>query len=231
MHLESGRYKAVEALVRLPDGKGGYFPAGQVISLAERNAMVEALGDYVLANACSFMREWGEELGVQRMGINLSVQQLLVGNSAEHLLQLISAANVEPGRITLEITESILIQSIDHAAETLEKLRKAGIHIALDDFGVGYSSLNYLSNLPVDIIKIDRSLTQQILTNEKQYALLRSIVDMSVINDLSVVAEGVESGAEQKMIASAGVQYIQGYYYARPMPGEELIVSLKGRQG
>lgn len=231
MHLESGQYKAVEALVRLPDGEGGYFPAGQVISLAERNAMVEALGDYVLANACSFMREWGEELGVQRMGINLSVQQLLVGNSAEHLLQLISAANVEPGRITLEITESILIQSIDHAAETLEKLRKAGIHIALDDFGVGYSSLNYLSNLPVDIIKIDRSLTQQILTNEKQYALLRSIVDMSVINDLSVVAEGVESGAEQKMIASAGVQYIQGYYYARPMPGEELIVSLKGRQG
>ena len=83
----------------------------------------------------------------------------------------------------------------------------------------------------MDIIKIDRSLTQQILTNEKQYALLRSIVDMSVINDLSVVAEGVESGAEQKMIASAGVQYIQGYYYARPMPGEELIVSLKGRQG
>ena len=86
-----------------------------------------------------------------------------------------------------------MIQSIDHAAETLQKLRQTGIHIALDDFGVGYSSLNYLSNLPVDIIKIDRSLTTQILTNEKQYALLESIVGMSLVNDLIVVVEGVES--------------------------------------
>ncbi len=222
MHLETGRYKAAEALVRLPDGKGGYFPAGQVISLAERNGRVEALGDYVLTHACAFMQSWGDVLGIDRMAVNLSVQQLLVGNSAAHLLQMICATGVAPQRITLEITESVLIQSIDRAAETLKQLRQAGIHIALDDFGVGYSSLNYLSNLPVDVIKIDRSLTQQILTNKKQYTLLKAIVEMSQVNDLAVVAEGVESEAEQKLISLAGVQYIQGYYYARPMPGEEL---------
>ena len=107
-----------------------------------------------------------------------------------------------------------MIQSIDQAAQALEKLRRAGVHIALDDFGVGYSSLNYLSNLPVDIIKIDRSLTRQILTSPKQYALLKSIVEMASINELSVVAEGVETRAEQQAIANSGVHYIQGYYYA-----------------
>ena len=156
------------------------------------------------------------------MGINLSVQQLLVGNSAGHLLELIGSSGVDPRKVTLEITESILIQSIDQAAQVLGKLRQAGIHVALDDFGVGYSSLNYLSNLPVDILK-----TKQILTDQKQLALLKSIVEMARINDLMVVAEGVETQAEQAIITSAGVQYIQGYYYARPMPGEKLTEFLK----
>lgn len=222
MMLAEGRYSVAEALVRLPDGKGGYFSAGQVISLAERNGIVEELGDYVLRRSCLFMRERGQALGLDRIGVNISVQQLLVGNSAEHLLGLIRSAGVDPRLVTLEITESILIQSIDQAAQALGELRKAGIHIALDDFGVGYSSLNYLSNLPVDIIKIDRSLTRQILTNRKQNALLHSIVEMASINDLLVVAEGVETQAEQQAIAGSGVHYIQGYHYARPMPEEAL---------
>lgn len=222
MLLQDGRYTAAEALARLRDGKGGYFPAGQVVSLAERNGIVEELGEYMLSRACLFMHRRGGALGLQRIGVNLSVQQLLVGDSADRLLRLIRSAGLDPKLVTLEITESILIQSIDQAAQALEKLRQAGAHIALDDFGVGYSSLNYLSNLPVDIIKIDRSLTRQILSNPKQYALLKSIVDMAAINGLSVVAEGVETQAEQAAIAASGVRYIQGFYYARPMPEEEL---------
>lgn len=222
MQLQTGRYSVAEALVRLSDGKGGYFSAGQVISLAERNGIVEDLGDYVLHRACSFMHEHGSAWGLKRIGVNISVQQLLVENSADHLLKLIRSTGVDPQFVTLEITESILIQSIDQAAKALENLRQAGVHIALDDFGVGYSSLNYLSNLPVDILKIDRSLTRQILTNPKQYALLKSIVEMARINELSIVAEGVETQAEQQAISKSGVHHIQGYYYARPMPEEEL---------
>lgn len=225
--LKNGVYSSVEALVRLPDGNGGYFPAGQVVSLAERNDIVERLGDYVLCHACTFMREHGEELGLAHIGVNLSVQQLLVRDSAGHLQELIRNSGANVKQITLEITESILIQSIDQAAEALEALQQAGIHIALDDFGVGYSSLNYLSNLPVDIIKIDRSLTKQILTNFKQHMLLKSIVEMASINGLKVVVEGVELEEEQKIIAASGVHYIQGYYYARPMPEKELISFLK----
>ena len=227
MLLETGNYSAVEALVRLSDGKNGYFSAAQVISLAERNGIVEQLGDYVLTHACSFMKARGEKLGLLRIGVNLSVQQLLIGNSAVHIKNLIQNAGIKTEQVTLEITESILIQSMDQAAETLEDLRRDGIHIALDDFGVGYSSLNYLSNLPVDIIKIDRSLTKQILTNFKQHTLLKAIVDLASTNGLAVVAEGVETESEQQIIAVSGVQYIQGYYYARPMPEEELIQFLK----
>lgn len=223
MRLETGVYDSAEALVRLPDGKGGYFPANQVVVLAERNGQVELLGDYVLTRACCFMRDYGEKLGLKHIHINLSVQQLLVGNSAEHILRLIYLTGVSPDKIILEITESILIQSLDSASETLKKFREEGIRIALDDFGVGYSSLNYLSNLPVDVIKIDRSLIQQICNNPKQYALLKAIVKMAEINFLTVVAEGVENEAEQKIISESGVQYIQGYYYARPVRDNELI--------
>lgn len=197
-----------------------------MISLAERNGIAEELGDYVLLQACMFMYRCGRKSGLRRICINLSVQQLLVGNSADHLLKLIRSAGIDPGAVTLEITESVLIQSIDQAAQALEKLRKAGVRIALDDFGVGYSSLNYLSNLPVDIIKIDRSLTRQILSNPKQCALLKSIVNMASINGLSVVAEGVETQEEQQEIAESRVDYIQGYFYARPMPEEELCLFL-----
>lgn len=226
-HLKSGKYISVEALTRLPDCKGGYFPAGKVVSLAERSGMAEQLGEYVLSRACHFMHTQGELLGLHHMGINLSVQQLLTENCADQLLNLISDSGVKTDRISLEITESILIQSIEQASVILNELRKTGIRIALDDFGIGYSSLNYLSNLPVDIIKIDKSLTKQILTDKKQHALVQSIVEMAKINDLTVVAEGIETEEEQKAFAALSVQYIQGFYYAKPMQEKQLIDFLK----
>ena len=142
-------------------------------------------------------------------------------NISDHLLSIIRASGADNGQITLELTESVLIQSIEHASSTLEALRQAGIQIALDDFG-RLQQPNYLFNLPVDVIKIDRSLTQQICTSHKQRALLNSIVEMAEVNALTVVAEGVETLEEQRVVAASGVQYIQGYYYARPMCEEAL---------
>lgn len=227
MNLKTGRFIAVEALGRLPDGKGGYFPADQVISLAEREGMMEQLGDYVLECACRLMCDRGEELGLSHMGVNVSVQQLLVGNSADHLLNIIRTSGAKPEQVTLEITEGILIRSIEKTAATLEQLRRENLRIALDDFGEGYSSLNYLSNLPADVIKIASSLTGQICSNPKQYALLRAIVEMAKINSMTVVVEGVETEEVQQMIAASGVEYIQGYYFARPMSEEALIDFLR----
>lgn len=227
MHLTTESFNTAEALVRLPDGNGGYFSAFQVVALAERSGMVDQLGDYVLSRSGRFINAQGKALGLKNIHVNLSVQQLLVENITDHLLSIIHASGADNEQITLELTESVLIQSIEHASSTLEALRQAGIQIALDDFGVGYSSLNYLFNLPVDVIKIDRSLTQQICTSYKQRALLNSIVEMADVNALTVVAEGVETSEEQKEIAASGVHYIQGYYYARPMREEILIEFLK----
>ncbi len=227
LFVENGRFEAVEALVRLPDGLGGYYSAGQVVALAERSGLVEQLGDYVLKRACGFMHDYDKELGLLHMSVNLSVQQLLIGNSGEHLRNIIGSSGGDHKKITLEITESVLIQSMKEASATLGRLREHGIRIALDDFGVGYSSLNYLSNLPVDVIKIDRALIQQICTSRKQYALLCSIVDIAKVNSLTVVSEGIETEEEQKLVSASGVQYIQGYYYARPMRETQLIEFLK----
>ena len=229
MHLGSGRFTAVEALVRLPDGNGGYYSSEQVVDLAERRGMVKEFGDYVLDRAGRFMNSQGSELGLLRMCVNLSVQQLLVGNSVEQLLELIRSTGVKADQITLEITESILIQSVEFARGALEQLRQTGLHIALDDFGAGYSSLNYLFNLPVDVVKIDRSLTSQIRTNPKQNTLLRAIVKMAKINSLTVVLEGIETPEEQELIKTSGAEFVQGFCYARPMREDELVSFLKER--
>lgn len=229
LDTQTGRFTAAEALLRLPDGKGGFFPAGQVIAIAERNSMMEQVGEYVLGKACAFMAAQGQALGLKRMGVNVSVQQLLSESGLNSLLAQVSDAGVSPQVVTLEITESMLIQSIDKAADMLAQLREIGIRIALDDFGVGYSSLNYLSSLPVDTIKIDRSLTREVMHSRKQHALLRAIVEMAAINGLAVVAEGVETEQEQALIARSGVDFIQGYYYAKPMDGDTLAAFLRAQ--
>ncbi len=229
-HQQSGRFTAAEALVRLPDGKGGYIPAGQMIDIAERNGMVGQVGEYVMNRACTFMRDKGELLGLESMGINLSVQQLLVENSVDRILSQIKETGVDPRRITLEITETVLIQSIDQAKRILEELSALGMRIALDDFGIGFSSLNYLLNLPVHALKIDRTMTQRITGSLKQYALLKAITDMADINRIDVVVEGVETEQELELIAAAKVTYIQGFYYSKPLPGERLEQFLKSRQ-
>ena len=123
----------------------------------------------------------------------------------------------------------MLIQSVEFARGALEQLRQAGLHIALDDFGAGYSSLNYLFNLPVDVVKIDRSLTSQIRTNPKQNTLLRAIVKMAKINSLTVVLEGIETPEEQELIKTSGAEFVQGFCYARPMREDELVSFLKER--
>lgn len=212
----------LEALLRLPDGTGSYFPACQVIAVAEQNSIMEQVGDYVLEQTCRFVAECREKYMLKSVGINLSVQQLLVNNCVNHILERIHAAGLDPRFINLEITESILIQSVDKAADILKKLQQAGVSITLDDFGNGYSGLNYLSNLPVNTIKIDRSLIHHVLDSPKQRSLLSTIITMAEINNLSVVVEGVETQEELDLICEFGVDYIQGYYFAKPMPRHEL---------
>lgn len=227
MKYDKQKYTAVEALLRLKGKDGKYIQADRVIAIAERRGIMERVGDYILSKACTFYKNYGNEYGLERIGINISVQQFMIENSAEHILSIIEASGIESSVVSLEITETMLIQSLKHMENVLNKLRANGIHIILDDFGVGYSSLNYLSNLPVDGLKVDRSLTASVVSSEKQLTLLHAIVNMAKINNLWIVAEGVESAEELESIVSARVDYIQGYYYSKALNEKELIKLLK----
>ncbi len=160
------------------------------------------------------------------MGINLSVQHFVVENCTDGILKAIRESGVEPDVVSLEITETVLIQSFDKIKDISMRLQKAGLRIALDDFGAGDSSLNYLSRLPVDVLKIDRGLTGSVMDSPKQHALLKAIVDMARINGMAIVAEGVETAEVRDIVQASGVDYIQGFFYAKPMPEEELILRL-----
>lgn len=230
MNLHTGAFTTAEALLRLRDAQGNILPTDQVIAIAERNGLVIRIGEYVLRRSCSFMQRDGLRLGLWRVGVNLSVQHFLVENCAEGILEIIRTSGVEPNIISLEITETVLIQSFDKIKNIFMQLQKAGMRIVLDDFGAGYSSLKYLSHLPVDVLKIDRGLIRGLLNSPKQCTLLKAIVDIARICSIDIVAEGVETAEVRDIVQASGVDYIQGFFYAKPMPEDELVLMLSAFQ-
>lgn len=228
-HLQIGLFTGAEALVRLPDDNGGYVPAGQVIEIAEKNGLIGQVGEYVMHRACTFMENKGKKLGLQSMGVNLSVQQLLVENSVSAIIGQIRKTGLDPKCVTVEITETVLIQSIELAEGILKELSSHGVRIALDDFGIGYSSLNYLMNLPVNVLKFDRSMSRKSVSSKKQYLLLKAMIQMADINQMDVVVEGVETEEEWRMLASTSASYIQGFYYSKPLPEGKLAEFLRNK--
>ena len=222
-HLKRERFTGTEALVRLPHGNGGYVPAGQVIEIAEKNGLVGQVGEYVIHRACTFASR--ENLGLNLW--NQLCQYSSLKNSVPSIIGHIKKTGLDPKCITFEITETVLIQSIELAKGILDELSSYGVRIALDDFGIGYSSLNYLLNLPVNVLKFDRSMTKKSVDSEKQYALLKAMIQMADINQMDVVAEGVETKEEWKMLTSTSASYIQGFYYSKPLPEEKLMQFLR----
>lgn len=229
-NIKKNTFTSAEALIRLKDDNGGYFPAIQVIEIAEKNGVVEKIGNYVLERVCKFMRDFGRDFGLDSIGVNTSIQQFLVEDCVDNILKIINKNKISPNNISLEITETLLMSSLDKMNSIILELKKSDISIALDDFGKGYSSLNYLSNLPVDVIKVDKSLVKNIVTSPKQLLILKSIIEMAEINNMKVVVEGIEEEEEQKKVASFGVDYIQGFYYAKPMPEKDLIELLESKK-
>ena len=163
--------------------------------------------------------------------VNLSVQQIAQPNFAERTLELIRETGVNPEKIGVEVTETALIQSFDSTADVLDELKNAGMQIALDDFGSGYSSLNYLARLPIDKLKLDRQLVIQVVESGEQMEFIKTIVNMAKIKHMEVIAEGVEEDNTRESIISCGIDYIQGYYFSKPLPREEFLAFLSKQQG
>lgn len=216
----------VEVLARWYDADCGWIAPDVFIALAENMGMINLLGEQVLTKAFTVLAQWKKiELNI-KASINLSSLQLFSPNFVSQLTQHLAANDLSADMITLEVTESIAMREVAHAMEKLHTLKELGFSIAIDDFGTGYSSLAQLQDIHADKLKIDRAFIQNI-ESESGFNLVKAITNMAQSLGLKTVAEGVETAAQQQLMMTLGVDAIQGYLYAKPMPAEDCVAWIK----
>lgn len=224
--LRSRRILGFEALMRwqLPD-VGPVSPV-VFIPVLEDTGLIIPIGYWLIEQACRDLQLLASHGFNQSIAVNITARQLTQDDFAEQLLARLRQAGVPPQRLSLELTESSLMQEPERAKQLLSQLRKAHISIALDDFGTGYSSLSYLKRLPVDILKIDRSFITDIVQEQDDRGIVDAIIRMAHGLSMTVVAEGVETAPQLELLQALDCDQIQGYWFARPMPIDELLAWL-----
>lgn len=231
--VRTGECSSCESLVRWDSKALGFMGPGDFIPLAEYLGLITSIGDYVLEEACRQCRYWNEH-GIPdfHINVNLSVVQLLQKDVAETVARILKKTGVNPKNIVLEITESFAINDMDRVLDIIKGIKKLGPRIALDDFGTGYSSLNYIKQLPLDIIKVDKTFIDDIVEDEYAQAFIKLIVELSDTIDTDIIVEGVENEAQLNILKELGVDYIQGFYYGKPVPAYEFEkLNFRGRIG
>ncbi len=221
--LTTGHISGVEALLRWQHPERGNIPPGNFIPLAEECGLITPLGEWVLAAACRQARVWQDKYGqYPNIAINISSQQFFQSDVAEVVLKAIFEKGLEPSTLQLELTETILMQDVEETVQTLNKLKNAGVSLAMDDFGTGYSSLSYLKRLPLDTLKIDRSFVSDLEKNSDDAAICAAIIAMAHKLDLRVVAEGVETQEQLDYLRGLQCDEVQGFFFSKPLPVAEL---------
>ena len=224
LSLVENRVAGFEALLRWNSRKHGQVPPARFIPLAEQRGLIQPIGEWVIAESCRFARQLAQ-LGKQdlHVAVNVSPRQLAATNFVDLVFQNMEAAGIEPRQLEIEITESVLIDSVEDSTAKLCDLSSLGVRLSLDDFGTGYSSLTYLRTLPVSTLKIDKSFIDKILDSKLQEGLVRSIVDMAHLLGLNVVAEGVETELQMEKLIRLGCDCVQGYVFSRPVSPTEAV--------
>jgi len=214
----------VEALVRWQHPERGLLGPHHFIDLAEESGAIVALGAWVLRESLRQFAEWqaaDPPTPLRYVSVNVSARQFRTAGFVDQVRQALADTGVAAGRLLLEITESLVLHDADQVWTDLRALRELGVRIAIDDFGTGYSSLSYPRQMPVDVLKIDKSFIDDIPAGVQQRALVDAIVTLARNLDLTVVAEGIEEGGQRELLERMGCPYGQGYLFARPMwPGE-----------
>jgi diguanylate cyclase (GGDEF)-like protein len=232
VELDTGAIGAVEALARWRHPQRGPVAPDVFIDLAERTGLIVPLGRRLLARACAELPELRRRLGHERLllGVNLSTRELLDPELPERMTAALDAAGLEPGALTIEITESVLMSDVEAAKLRLAELKERGALIAVDDFGTGYSSLAYLRQFPVDCLKIDRAFIDSVAdTTSEDHGLVRTILSLGQTRGLIVIAEGIEHADQRAELDRLGCELGQGYLFSRPLPVAELAEALGGR--
>ena len=222
---ETGKIEGVEALARWNSPRLGNISPSRFIPVAEETGLIDEIGLFMLRSVVKFIRR-ADEGGNRNfsVSINVSVKQLHDQAFVSRFIRILKAQDVDPTRITIEITESFMIDDLDPVIARLTELRNAGFKLSLDDFGKGYSSLSYLRMLPLDYIKIDKSFIDDILAHGPSVPLAKTIIELSHQLGLKVVAEGVEEREQLDYLNAHGCDYIQGYYYSKPNH-EDLVLN------
>jgi diguanylate cyclase (GGDEF)-like protein/PAS domain S-box-containing protein len=231
VRMDAGEVVAVEALVRWRDpGRGMRSPA-EFIPVAEATGLIIPLGRWVLDEACRQAQAWdASDTGVG-MSVNLSPRQLASPGIVSDVRAALEASGLHPSRLTLEVTENALVEDVDAAVRRLLELRALGIRLAIDDFGTGQSSLAVLQQFPVDVIKVDRRFVSQLDEGTTGCAVMRAVVDLGRALSLEVVAEGVETEQQARLLAAMeGATYSQGYLFSRPVDASSLAELLRAGQ-
>jgi EAL domain-containing protein (putative c-di-GMP-specific phosphodiesterase class I) len=208
----------MEALIRWNHPELGLVPPMQFIPIAEDSGLIDPIGQWVLEEACEQTRRFVDQFGRGlRVSVNLSVRQLRRDDIVDQVETVLRRTGLPPNLLELELTESALIENIEHTAGILKDLKNLGITLAVDDFGTGYSGLAYLRSFPIDVLKLDRSFVLQKDEGISSFEFIKAFVDMAHALKLSVVAEGVETGEVLDFLRSASCDEAQGYFLARPL--------------
>lgn len=235
INLKDEKLIGVEALLRWTDEELGIISPIEFIPIAEKTGIIIELGRYVLKKVCLQIKTWKVRRGNYiSVAVNLSAKQFSDTFLPEYLTNILSEYGLQESLLELEVTESAIIENIKSANKMLNEFIKKGIKIAIDDFGAGYSSYNYLINLSLNILKIDKSFIDFINIDLRKNLIIKNIIDLAHILDMKVVAEGVEQEHQVKTLKKYGCDIIQGYYYSKPLcveAFEEYVIKKEGEHG
>ena len=220
--LDSGKTIGVEALVRWEDPKGGLLLPGEFIDVAEETGLIESLGSWVFADVCRQAREWHDEGLDLDIAFNLSPRQLWQPNLLEEMFETLAASGVPPGMLVAEITESSMLRDPNRVAGIFRQMTSHGLRLAIDDFGVGLSSLSRLRDMPADVLKIDRSFVSDITTSTPGAVMVRTIIQLAQNLAMPPHAEGIETEAQREFLIENGCHQGQGFLFSRARPVEEI---------
>lgn len=227
VRLTDDEVNGFEALLRWKSNEIGFVSPGEFIPVAENTRLIIPIGKFVLREVFAKVKYLlSEGYDNFKIAVNLSEIQLRDGNLLEYFNSLIEEFNVSPKYIEVEITESMIMKSVDKNIECLLQIKELGASIALDDFGTGYSSLNHLTKLPIDVLKIDRSFVIDMAENDKSRYIVENIIQLSHKLGMTVVAEGVEEKEQVDYLRSIECDTVQGFYYSKPEYFENIISML-----
>ena len=216
------KLRGFEALARMKDTDGSFISPGEFIPIAEETGIIDKIDSSVFNKSARFIGNLIKETGADIMlSINVSVKHMMKADFLDELTSILEESGIRPGNLEIEITESIMIKSMEKAFECIESIKKMGIQIAIDDFGTGYSSLSYLNSFPANLLKIDKSFIDKMNSSDSSKQYVAAIISLGHIMGIDVISEGVEQEDQLDTLKEIGCDYVQGFIWGRPLPQED----------